>query len=162
LTTVSAYQFYSSIRAAASWKYSSTLQVRIMGTKFRNRLGRYDYHAPYIVSGLVNFRIIGCYSKNWQISIDHRKEIQLVLCNRLIVFTKQMNFMNMEKVGKPYVSHWHCLFSNNKRKFTDLSSHQTIVCRSTSGTKSNNIWQTLHLARSKDNAEPNRYPVLQC
>ena len=29
----------------------------IMGTKFRNRLGRYD-HASDIVSGLVNFRIM--------------------------------------------------------------------------------------------------------
>jgi hypothetical protein len=28
-----------------------------MGTKFRNKLGRYD-HASDIVSGLVNFRII--------------------------------------------------------------------------------------------------------
>jgi hypothetical protein len=29
----------------------------IMGTKFRNKLGRYD-HASNIVSGLVNFRIM--------------------------------------------------------------------------------------------------------
>jgi hypothetical protein len=32
-------------------------KLGIMGTKFRNKLGRYD-HASDIVSGLVNFRIM--------------------------------------------------------------------------------------------------------
>jgi hypothetical protein len=35
----------------------NTKKFGIMGTKFRNKLGRYD-HASDIVSGLVNFRIM--------------------------------------------------------------------------------------------------------
>ncbi|HZC21537.1 MAG TPA: hypothetical protein VE223_07810 [Nitrososphaeraceae archaeon] len=72
-----------------------------MGTKFRNRLGRYDYHPPDIVSGLVNFRIMGVILKTDRLALII-VEIQLVLCSRSIVFTKQMHFTHMEKVGKPY------------------------------------------------------------
>jgi hypothetical protein len=48
---------YSKLRIIIEHTVSRIKKFGIMGTKFRNRLGRYD-HASDIVSGLVNFRII--------------------------------------------------------------------------------------------------------
>jgi hypothetical protein len=48
---------YSKLRIIVEHTVSRIKKFGIMGTKFRNRLGRYD-HASDIVSGLVNFRII--------------------------------------------------------------------------------------------------------
>ena len=48
---------HSKLRVIVEHTVSRIKKFGIMGTKFRNRLGRYD-HASDIVSGLVNFRII--------------------------------------------------------------------------------------------------------
>ncbi len=48
---------HSKLRIIVEHTVSRIKKFGIMGTKFRNRLGRYD-HASDIVSGLVNFRII--------------------------------------------------------------------------------------------------------
>ena len=45
------------MRTVTEHTVSRIKKFGIMGTKFRNRLGRYD-HASDIVSGLVNFRIM--------------------------------------------------------------------------------------------------------
>lgn len=47
----------SKLRVIVEHTVSRIKKFGIMGTKFRNRLGRYD-HASDIVSGLVNFRIM--------------------------------------------------------------------------------------------------------
>jgi hypothetical protein len=47
---------HSKLRVIVEHTVSRIKKFGIMGTKFRNRLGRYD-HASDIVSGLVNFRI---------------------------------------------------------------------------------------------------------
>ena len=70
---------HSKLRVIVEHTVSRIKKFGIMGTKFRNKLGRYD-HASDIVSGLVNFRImielmVGCYSKIRQIKVDHRNEI---------------------------------------------------------------------------------------
>jgi len=48
---------HSKLRIIVEHTVSRIKKFGIMGTKFRNRLGRYD-HASDIVSGLVNFRIM--------------------------------------------------------------------------------------------------------
>ncbi len=48
---------HSKLRVIVEHTVSRIKKFGIMGTKFRNRLGRYD-HASDIVSGLVNFRIM--------------------------------------------------------------------------------------------------------
>lgn len=48
---------YSKLRVIVEHTVSRIKKFGIMGTKFRNKLGRYD-HASDIVSGLVNFRIM--------------------------------------------------------------------------------------------------------
>ncbi len=48
---------HSKLRVIVEHTVSRIKKFGIMGTKFRNKLGRYD-HASDIVSGLVNFRII--------------------------------------------------------------------------------------------------------
>ena len=48
---------HSKLRVIAEHTICRIKKFGIMGTKFRNRLGRYD-HASDIVSGLVNFRIM--------------------------------------------------------------------------------------------------------
>jgi hypothetical protein len=48
---------HSKLRVTVEHAISRIKKFGIMGTKFRNRLVRYD-HASDIVSGLVNFRII--------------------------------------------------------------------------------------------------------
>src|SRR6476660_4751074 len=48
---------HSKLRVIVKHTVSRIKKYGIMGTKFRNRLGRYD-HASDIVSGLVNFRIM--------------------------------------------------------------------------------------------------------
>jgi hypothetical protein len=48
---------HSKLRVIVEHTVSRIKKYGIMGTKFRNRLGRYD-HASDIVSGLVNFRIM--------------------------------------------------------------------------------------------------------
>jgi DDE superfamily endonuclease len=48
---------HSKLRVIVEHIASRIKKFGIMGTKFRNKLGRYD-HASDIVSGLVNFRII--------------------------------------------------------------------------------------------------------
>ncbi|HET7389239.1 MAG TPA: transposase family protein [Nitrososphaeraceae archaeon] len=48
---------HSKLRLIVEHTISRIKKFGIMGTKFRNRLGRYD-HASDIVSGLVNFRIM--------------------------------------------------------------------------------------------------------
>jgi hypothetical protein len=48
---------HSKLRIIVEHTVSRIKKFGIMGTKFRNKLGRYD-HASDIVSGLVNFRII--------------------------------------------------------------------------------------------------------
>ena len=48
---------HSKIRVIVEHTVSRIKKYGIMGTKFRNKLGRYD-HASDIVSGLVNFRIM--------------------------------------------------------------------------------------------------------
>jgi hypothetical protein len=48
---------HSKLRVIIEHTISRIKKFGIMGTKFRNRLGRYD-HASDIVSGLVNFRIM--------------------------------------------------------------------------------------------------------
>ena len=48
---------HSKIRVIVEHTVSRIKKFGIMGTKFRNKLGRYD-HASDIVSGLVNFRIM--------------------------------------------------------------------------------------------------------
>jgi hypothetical protein len=48
---------HSKLRVIVEHTVSRIKKFGIMGTKFRNRLGRYD-HASDIVSGLVNLRII--------------------------------------------------------------------------------------------------------
>ena len=48
---------HSKLRIIVEHTVSRIKKFGIMGTKFRNKLGRYD-HASDIVSGLVNFRIM--------------------------------------------------------------------------------------------------------
>jgi hypothetical protein len=48
---------HSKLRVIVEHTVSRIKKFGIMGTRFRNRLGRYD-HASDIVSGLVNFRIV--------------------------------------------------------------------------------------------------------
>jgi len=48
---------HSKLRVIVEHTVSRIKKFGIMGTKFRNKLVRYD-HASDIVSGLVNFRII--------------------------------------------------------------------------------------------------------
>ena len=48
---------HSKLRVIVEHTVSRIKKFGIMGTKFRNRLGRYD-HASDIVSGLINFRIM--------------------------------------------------------------------------------------------------------
>ena len=48
---------HSKLRVIVEHTVSRIKKFGIMGTKFRNKLGRYD-HASDIVSGLVNFRIM--------------------------------------------------------------------------------------------------------
>jgi DDE superfamily endonuclease len=48
---------HSKLRVLVEHTVSRIKKFGIMGTKFRNKLGRYD-HASDIVSGLVNFRIM--------------------------------------------------------------------------------------------------------
>ena len=48
---------HSKLRVIVEHTISRIKKFGIMGTKFRNKLGRYD-HAYDIVSGLVNFRIM--------------------------------------------------------------------------------------------------------
>jgi DDE superfamily endonuclease len=48
---------HSKLRVVVEHTVSRIKKFGIMGTKFRNKLGRYD-HASDIVSGLVNFRIM--------------------------------------------------------------------------------------------------------
>jgi hypothetical protein len=48
---------HSKLRVIVEHTVSRIKKFGIMGTKFRNRINRYD-HASDIVSGLVNFRII--------------------------------------------------------------------------------------------------------
>ncbi|MGB8023934.1 MAG: transposase family protein, partial [Nitrososphaeraceae archaeon] len=48
---------HSKLRVIVEHTISRIKKFGIMGTKFRNKLGRYD-HASDIVSGLVNFRIM--------------------------------------------------------------------------------------------------------
>ena len=48
---------HSKLRVIVEHTVSRIKKFGIMGTKFRNRLGRYD-HASDIVAGLVNFRIM--------------------------------------------------------------------------------------------------------
>ena len=48
---------HSKLRVIVEHTVSRIKKFGIMGTKFRNKLGRYD-HACDIVSGLVNFRIM--------------------------------------------------------------------------------------------------------
>ena len=48
---------HSKLRVIVEHTVSRIKKFGIMGTKFRNRLGRYD-HAFDIVAGLVNFRIM--------------------------------------------------------------------------------------------------------
>ena len=48
---------HSKLRVIVEHTVSRIKKYGIMGTKFRNKLGRYD-HASDIVSGLVNFRIM--------------------------------------------------------------------------------------------------------
>ncbi|MBV9179494.1 MAG: hypothetical protein JO297_20895 [Nitrososphaeraceae archaeon] len=49
---------HSKLRVVVEHTLSRIKKFGIMGTKFRNKLGRYDHHASDIVSGLVNFRIM--------------------------------------------------------------------------------------------------------
>jgi hypothetical protein len=55
---------HSKLRIIVEHTISRIKKFGIIGTKFRNKLGRYD-HASDIVSGLVNFRII----------LEHPKQI---------------------------------------------------------------------------------------
>jgi len=48
---------HSKLRVMVEHTVSRIKKFGIMGTKFRNKLGRYD-HVSDIVSGLVNFRIM--------------------------------------------------------------------------------------------------------
>jgi hypothetical protein len=48
---------HSKLRVIFEHTVSRIRKFGIMGSKFRNKLGRYD-HASDIVSGLVNFRIM--------------------------------------------------------------------------------------------------------
>ena len=48
---------HSKLRVIVEHTVSGIKKFGIMGTKFRNKLGRYD-HASDIVSGLINFRIM--------------------------------------------------------------------------------------------------------
>src|SRR6476646_9404249 len=48
---------HSKLRVIVEHTVSRIKKFGIMGTRFRNRLGRYD-HASDIVSGLINFRIM--------------------------------------------------------------------------------------------------------
>ena len=48
---------HSKLRVIVEHTVSRIKKFGIMGTKFRNKLGRHD-HASDIVSGLVNFRIM--------------------------------------------------------------------------------------------------------
>jgi hypothetical protein len=48
---------HSKLRVIVEHTASRIKKFGIMGSKFRNKLGRYD-HASDIVSGLVNFRIM--------------------------------------------------------------------------------------------------------
>ena len=48
---------HSKLRVIVEHTVSRIKKFGIMGTKFRNRLGRYEY-ASDLVSGLVNFRIM--------------------------------------------------------------------------------------------------------
>ena len=48
---------HSKLRVIVEHTVSRIKKFGIMGTKFRNKLGRYD-HASDIVSGLINFRIM--------------------------------------------------------------------------------------------------------
>jgi DDE superfamily endonuclease len=48
---------HSKLRIIVEYTVSRIKKFGIMGTKFRNKLERYD-HASDIVSGLVNFRIM--------------------------------------------------------------------------------------------------------
>ena len=48
---------HSKLRVIVEHTVSRIKKFGIMGTKFRNKLGRYD-HASDIVSGLVNFKIM--------------------------------------------------------------------------------------------------------
>ena len=50
-------RMHSKLRVIVEHTVSRIKKFGIMGTKFRNKLGRYD-HASNIVSGLVNFRIM--------------------------------------------------------------------------------------------------------
>ena len=70
---------HSKLRVIVEHTVSRIKKFGIMGTKFRNKLGRYD-HASDIVSGLVNFRIMMRTNRDVTLKADrstsdHRKEI---------------------------------------------------------------------------------------